>query len=655
MDRRAFVSSVAAVGLAPSAERAPGPAFQPQTMSLNGVWQFRLGTETKWRDVTVPHTWQVAEGCTDYYGEAWYRREILIPREWASGVVRLEFEAVFHSAWVTLNGKPVGEHTGKGYTSFVLDLTPLAKWGEKNLIEVRVDNGFQDAMLPRGRSSDWAHDGGIYRPVHLHVTPKTFLERLDVDATPEAIRVNAIVRGGGAALDLAVIDDATGAVVARSNHTVAAGENPLPPFSIAAPKLWHFDHPNLYRLEARLANGHGLTAMFGIRTFTVGKDGFYLNGERVFLMGVERMAGSHPDFGMAEPSSWIEHDHDDMKRLNCVFTRVHWPQDQRVLEYCDRHGILIQTEVPAWGPKTFEGMNGEPSPGILNNGLEQLREMIARDRNHPSIVSWGLCNEIGGQNPPAYQFAKRMYEEAKRLDPRRPCSYASHSLFTTPEKDVSGLMDFVEWNEYYGSWQKGDAATLQGTLEQLHRAFPDKLIVISEYGYCACTADRPEADATRIQVLEAHDKVFRDAPYVAGLIFFCYNDYRTHMGDRGEGVLKQRVHGVVDVYGDHKESYAVLRAEASPIEKLTVRGDRITIRNRASVPCYTLTGYTLRHILFGQGGIPVETGAVEIPTLAPGAETTLIVGAASNAKYKVRLEVLRPTGFSAFTHWVEPA
>src|SRR5258708_28735147 len=100
-------------------------------------------------------------------------------------------------------------------------------------------------------------------------------------------------------------------------------------------------------------------------------------------------------------------------------------------------------------------MVAELNADILQNALEQLGEMIARDRNHPSIVSWGLCNEIGGQNPPAYQFAKHMLAEAKRLDPNRLCSYASNSLDETPERDAAGLIDFIETNEYFGSWAPG--------------------------------------------------------------------------------------------------------------------------------------------------------------------------------------------------------
>jgi beta-galactosidase len=103
-------------------------------------------------------------------------------------------------------------------------------------------------------------------------------------------------------------------------------------------------------------------------------------------------------------------------------------------------------------------VSAQPDADILENGLEQLREMIARDFNHPSVVVWGLCNEIGGQDPPAYQLARHMLAESKRLDPGRLCSRASNSLDTNPGRDVAGLMDFIEANEYFGTWAPGSAA-----------------------------------------------------------------------------------------------------------------------------------------------------------------------------------------------------
>ncbi len=408
----------------------------------------------------------------------------------------------------------------------------------------------------------------------------------------------------------------------------------------------------MYRLEARI-EGHSLATTFGVRKFEIRDARFHLNGEPVRLMGVERMAGSHPEFGMAEPAWWIEHDHNEMKELNCVFTRVHWAQDRRVLDYCDRHGILVQLEVPTWGPKTFAGMKSEPSPEIMKNGLEQLREMIARDRNHPCVFAWGLCNEVDGQNPPAQKFVRTMKAEARRLDPNRLLTYASSSLQKTPERDVAGELDFVSWNEYYESWYKGDPVAMRRNLEEIGRAFPGKLLVISEYGYCECTPDRKAGDQARTRILREHDALFRQFPWVGGLIFFCYNDYRTHIGDKGLGVMKQRVHGVVDLFGARKPSFNDLRDESSPVERLELSGSGgaldVKLRTRNSIPAYTLEGYRLRWIVYGFGGLPMEQGEMPLPRLAPGTEHASAIRFRETNPRQVRVEIVRPTGFSTRT------
>jgi beta-glucuronidase len=568
----------------------------------------------------------------------------------------------------------VGEHRGKGYTAFTFEVTHLLHWGETNAIAVRVDNAFNELMLPRGRSSDWAHDGGIFRPVQLLITPKVFVERVDVETTPNlssrdaTIAITSYVRNTtrkdwSGRTSYRIVDEASGLTVltVRSGPELSikpgTTETQTRQIVLTKAKLWHFDHPNLYRLEFSIAGAresHCFPTIFGIRKLEAKDGAFHLNGERVRLMGVERMAGSNPEFGMAEPADWIRHDHADMKHLNCVFTRVHWPQDKRVLDYCDRHGILMQSEVPAWGSATFQGMGPQPDAEILENGVEQLREMIARDRNHPCLVVWGLCNEIGGQDPPAYQFAKRMLQEAKKLDPGRLCSYASNSLDNTPERDVAGLMDFIEANEYFGTWAPGSAADAARYLDEIHTAFPAKPIVISEYGYCACTPDRPEGDEHRIEILRTHDLAIRSREYTAGAIFFCYNDYRTHVGDRGTGVLKQRVHGVVDVYGAKKQSYELLRRESSPIESLSLENHlnvlQVILRTRGDVPMYTLRGYKLCSTFYGQGDIPVELQEVEIPDLPPASSARLEVKfIQSEVPTRIRFDVMRPTGFSAYS------
>ncbi len=672
--RRRFlhrVPATAAAAFSGSALRGAPPPAVTATESLNGPWRFRLDAASEWKGVTVPHTWQTAPESCDYYGVAWYEREFEAPAAWASSSVRVEFEAVFHSATVWVNGKQAGEHLRRGYTAFTVEVTPLLRFDQPNTIRVRVDNGFNEHMLPRGRSSDWAHDGGIYRPVQLVVTPKVYVERLEIDAEPDlatnraSITVRAIVQNSGAApaegvVELEVVDRTTNQRVLRNTgairYAVAAGGSQVvstPVLTLENARLWHFDHPNLYELRASLTSGHTYADHFGIRKIETRDGSFFVNGQRVRLMGVERMAGSNPEFGMAEPEEWIVHDHADMKDLNCVYTRVHWPQDRRVLDWCDRHGMFLQTEVPTWGPKTFEGMTEEPSEDILTNGLEQLREMVQRDRNHPCIFSWGVCNEINGQNPPAAAFAKRLYQEAKRLDPHRLVTYASNSLQKTPQNDVAGLMDYVMWNEYYESWNKCTPEDLARNLDEIHRAFPDKAVVISEYGYCACTADRPEGDGKRIEVLRNHDKVFAATDYVAGLIFFCYNDYRTHIGDKGTGVMKQRVHGVVDLYGNRKPSWDVLRRESSPVSQVRVEKQggtfSVAVQPKQSVPSHPMNGYLVRGVAFGFGDVPLERVAAALPR--DGAVTLAFQ---EKGIVRIQFDVVRPTGTSVWTEIWKP-
>lgn len=698
--RRQFLESATSLALgvslparaADARRRSPSVADgeQSKTVSLNGLWQFRLDPDKvgqanqwykpsqsgdTWPDVTVPHTWQIAQESAEYFGTAWYRRRLEVPPDWRDHTVRIEFEGVFHSASVWLNGSEVGQHLRKGYTAFQFDITRFLQPGADNLLVVMVNSDFDSRMLPRGHSSDWSHDGGIYRPVSLLITPGVYIERVDVDAVPDLakgfanIDISVVMRNNSdrefkGRLSVHAVEQDTGLTTLE-----ATGEGPvniapgatitrdLPTFKIDKPKLWHFDAPTLYSLSVALGGAektHQYTTTFGIRHLEVRDASFWLNGERVRLMGVERMSGSTPMYGMAEPASWIEHDHHDLKNLNCIFTRVHWPQDKRVLDYCDRNGIFIQTEVPTWGPDTFKDMTDEPDPEIMQNGLEQLREMIARDRNHPSIFSWGLCNEINGQNPPAYKFAKRMYEEAKKLDPRRLRSYASNSLQRNPENDVAKAMDFIEWNEYYESWYGGTPEDLRRNLEQIHRAFPDKPIVISEYGYCACTSDRPEGDSRRVRVLRDHTRVSRGTNFVGALIFFCYNDYRTHIGDKGTGVMKQRIHGVVDLVGSRKPSYSALREESSPVESLDCSGNpnlfTVTVRTRDSVPAYTVNGYKLRGILYGFANIPLECREASLSTLKPGESTSVpLQFTEKEGARRVEFDVMRPTGFSAMT------
>ncbi|MBZ5562798.1 MAG: hypothetical protein LAP13_10290, partial [Acidobacteriia bacterium] len=322
---------------------------ETRTESFNGIWLFKLDPgnvgESQgwyqrdsigegWTEVTVPHTWQIFAESDSFLGTGWYRRRFEAPGAWANQAIRLEFEAAYHSAKVWLNGKPIGEHIGKGYTAFTLDASSVLRIGESNEVVVSVNNSLDEHMLPRGKAFDWTPDGGLIRPVSLLVSPPVFIERIDADALPDlerhrarldvrlAIR-NSTTNAANLAVSYRVIESETGRVVSVKRHAATAKVEPrashevvLPPIEWADPLLWHFDHPHLYRLEAEISDGdraiHRAAADFGVRKLEVRDASFYLNGERVWLMGAERMAGSNPEFGMAEPETWLRHDHDDL-------------------------------------------------------------------------------------------------------------------------------------------------------------------------------------------------------------------------------------------------------------------------------------------------------------------------------------------------------
>ena len=316
--RRGFLTGAGAVAALAGTTEARGETPAPYgngAVPLDGAWLFRTdpqgrgelegwhlaGNVTRgWSEVAVPHTWQVRPETAGYQGAAWYRRVFEAPAAWAAKAVRVEFEAVFHTATVWVNGRRVGQHTGKGYTAFECDINAALRPGA-NVIVVRADNSPNKDMLPRELSYDWTQDGGIIRPVRLLVTPPVYIERVDVDAVPDLamrqarLNVRVVVRNRGSApaqvrVGYGVTEDPGGALALRrpagAPVSVPAGgmrEVALTD-TLANARLWHFDHPYLYRLAASI-DGHDYETTFGVRSFEARGDGFYLNGERVLSDG----------------------------------------------------------------------------------------------------------------------------------------------------------------------------------------------------------------------------------------------------------------------------------------------------------------------------------------------------------------------------------
>src|SRR3984885_8266335 len=245
-----ILGAVSALSMSAAFSEAPAPrrrCNEGESIVLEEGWHFRpdpkgtarppdvAGASAEWQSVTVPHTWQALGGSPEHVGVGWYRTKIFAPEIWRNLFVRVEFEAVYHTAHIFLNGTRIGEHIGKGYTAFSCDLSPHLHYAEANELQVRVDNSFSNTMLPRMESFDWANDGGITRPVHLLITPPVFIERLEIDAVPDLesnvarVSVYALIRNTRTALQAADISASV-----RYNGT-AAREYAGPPMVVNLP------------------------------------------------------------------------------------------------------------------------------------------------------------------------------------------------------------------------------------------------------------------------------------------------------------------------------------------------------------------------------------------------------------------------------------
>ena len=597
-----------------------------EVRSLCGQWNFLIdsastGESNLWaknglpaeltRMVIVPHTWNTEKGLARYTGRAWYERKFEVPAEQLLKITRLQFDAVYHDAFIYINGHKAGEHLGSGYNRFFIDVSPYLKAGE-NRLTICADNSFSRSNIPFMRSYDWANDGGIYRKVYEVITSRYAIRNIHVAAMPQKdkgvanIRINFI--------DTTVIEQAKlnlSATVTEENQltssvifegTLKGNYNKgvfVADLNLDKIKLWHFDSPNLYKLCVKvLHKGHvrdEFSTVFGFRTIAVENNRYILNGEPMRLMGVEWMPGSTLEKGMAESTADFDANLKLMKNANCIFTRFHWQQDDYIFDWCDRHGILVQEEIPYWGIWTL--LNDT----LLPKGIQHLDEMTDAHFNHPSIISWGIGNELLAHEPCIRNGLSQLYNHVKSLDPSRLSTYVSNSLFfempseNRERSDATADFDMMMFNEYYSSWYNKSIGVIPGELDRIIGEYPGKPMTISEWGLC----DPPKegGDERRAREMSQQIEIYGSKPYVAGAIYFCLNDYRTQRSENYSTGYPQRDHGVCDGYQHPKKSYETLKRISSPVEiKNVIKKDgklSVTLHGKTGIPSYTLRNYTI--------------------------------------------------------------
>ena len=363
--------------------------------------------------VRIPHT--IKEVPLHYFDEheyqkiAAYFKPFSVPASWMEKDVYLTFDGVGHSFVVYINGKVAGEHFC-GYTALTLNIKDLLDYGHNNLIMVKVNSREDQNIPPFGFVIDYMTFGGIYRDVYIEVKDPVHVAdayvsgdkdgniRLEVQTTEAAAGKNLVVSVGGIKLGEVKIE----------------GTSKLLNYKVDNPLLWSPEVPNLYTLKLEITDEYGIVSdekeiRFGFRSAEFKADGFYLNGEKYKIRGLNRHQ-SYPYVGYAMPKNPQRNDVYILKKelgLNAVRTS-HYPQSHHFIEACDEMGLLVFTEIPGWQHIGDESWKLK--------AIKNTEDMILQYRNHASIVLWGVrINESVDDD----DFYKRTNEAAHRLDPVR--------------------------------------------------------------------------------------------------------------------------------------------------------------------------------------------------------------------------------------------
>lgn len=510
--------------------------------------------------VEIPHTWNVKNGMEEYIGEAWYSTEFEIADSAFKTV--LYFRGVYRDCTVYLNGTESARHFNSGYMPFEADVTSRVKVG-KNLLVIKCSNEFSNDALPHGKDFDWANDGGIIRPVELLEYSKNDVYHIQIksDVTDflENDRGNAKIicdldfcSENHLPYNICVKEKFTGKTVFEQKNIV---DNHIK-FNLRDVNLWSAENPFLYTFEV-VCGDENFCRNFGIRKIEARGSQIYLNNRAVKLVGVEWMPGSNPEFGMAEPEKELQKNLEMLKDLNCNFTRFHWQQDDFVYDWCDEHGLMVQEEIPYWGfPKNAQSKQ-------LLTAKVQADEMLYYHFNHPSIVCWGVGNELGGRSKGTISYVKEMVAYFKSKDSSRFVNYVSNTFgwsrtihYFKKIKDASCYGDICMWNEYLGTWYR--TQKYENAFRFVTKETQGKPLVVTESGLCEPFFDG--GDERRTAIYKEKIKYYRKYQ-LSGWIFFSLNDYRTHVGEAGKGKEKQRIHGSVDLYGNKKPSYDFIKGE----------------------------------------------------------------------------------------------
>lgn len=517
------------------------------TIPFNNDWLFTSDYDAGFDNaetVRIPHTVREIPynyiDCQDYQMLCGYKKSFFVPEDWQGKRMLLRFDGAAHDATVYCNSK-LAAHHACGYTAFTADLTEFLKFGQENTVTVRLDTRENLNIPPFGFVIDYLCYGGLYRDVELEVRNSTYIKNVLIENTGlRDISVSIDTSGKPKANKLVTeVIDADGKVAAS-----AMGAK----FMLTVPdgKLWSPDNPYLYTLKAKIVDGDTVldekSYLFGLRTAKFENDGFYLNGKKMKLRGLNR----HQSFaytGYAMPKSMQRLDADILKNelgVNAVRTS-HYPQSQHFIDRCDELGLLVFTEIPGWQHIGNDAWKDQ--------AVENTREMVTQYMHHPSIILWGVRINESQDYDVLY---KRTNAVAHELDRSRQTSGVRYIEKSSLLEDVYAFNDFSHSGNNAGLKAKNSVTSNK------RRPY-----LVSECNGHMFPTKAFDDERHRLSHALRHAKVL-DAMYAAddicGIFPWCMFDYNTHKDfGSGDGVC---YHGVMDMFRNPKLAAAVYASQS---------------------------------------------------------------------------------------------
>lgn len=518
----------------------PYPTYMDESshtvQMLHGTWKMRFdGDETgraekwqdtanlgpEWMDAEIPCTYNRFNGrFRGHQGVTWFARIFVPALDFSPNTFqRLCFEGILSRCSIWINGRHVGDREG-GYTPCYFDVTACLRPGEENVMVVRADNRLTHTSMPprtrRRHTHAWGIYGGIYRDVRIESVPRQYVFKVAANPVLAEKRARLEVclglhhhemhEGYDLQVDLTdpdgnrICQEHQKSTEAAESVSVHSWELPLPD-----PRLWSTDSPDLYALHVTLSTAdtvQKLTVKTGIRSIEIDGPRILLNGESIFLKGIARHEDD-PDLGATQSRETVDRDLTLIEEMGANYIRMaHYPHDIKELIQARDKGILLSEEIPYYSvgmgftqwfeeggrirefPLKHFGMAHLQNETLLRSAQQGLIEMVERDRNNPAVILWSVGNECYSLFDRAARVFDWMRDVVTGFDPTRPVTMCEFTYDAKPFDDnrmSAKYMDVICVNAYYG-WFYGEAEEMRDHLERLHERFPDKPIILSEFG-----------------------------------------------------------------------------------------------------------------------------------------------------------------------------